>query len=117
MTKKPIFSITAKDCEWSYYNGTGKGGQHRNKKAVCVRCTHAPSGATGKSEDERHLHQNKRKAFRRMCETTVFQKWAKLESMRILGQLALIEEAVDKAMSENNIVTEVKDNEGRWVKV
>ena len=29
--RKPLFSVTAKDCNWDYYRGSGSGGQKKNK--------------------------------------------------------------------------------------
>lgn len=43
--RKPILSVTKKDCRWDYYVGSGKGGQKRNRTSNCVRCTHIDSGA------------------------------------------------------------------------
>ena len=51
MGKTLLFSVTAGDCKWDYYRGTGSGGQKKNKTSNCVRCTHTASGAVGKSED------------------------------------------------------------------
>lgn len=51
--KEILVRVTAKDCRWDYYRGTGKGGQKRNKTENCVRCTHIKSGAVGKSEEGR----------------------------------------------------------------
>ena len=50
-----LFSVTADDCEWDYYNGTGKGGQNRNKRATCVRVRHRASGAVGNCSNHREL--------------------------------------------------------------
>lgn len=113
--KQKIFSVTAKDCRWDYYNGTGKGGQNRNKCAKCVRCFHDPSGAMGKAEDERSLEQNKRLAFRRMAETEKFKKWCKIEASRLSGELAVIEEKIDQELKTGTVV-EAKDDQGKWVK-
>ena len=48
-----LFSVTAKDCRFDYYRGSGAGGQHRNKTESAVRCTHLASGAVGQAEDHR----------------------------------------------------------------
>lgn len=48
--REPIVTVTAADCRWDYYRGSGAGGQHRNKTSSAVRCTHEPSGAVGQSE-------------------------------------------------------------------
>ena len=56
MTKKLLFSVTAADCRFDYYRGSGKGGQKRNKTSSAVRCTHIASGAVGASDDTRSQH-------------------------------------------------------------
>lgn len=94
-----IFSITAKDCRWDYFCGSGKGGQKRNKTASKVRCTHIESGAVGTSDDTRSQHKNKRIAFQRMAESTKFKAWHKIETSRQLGSLKELEKRVDEMMN------------------
>ena len=67
--KKLLFSVTAKDCRWDYYRGSGKGGQKRNKTSSAVRCTHTASGAVGKAEDTDSQVKNKKLAFTRMAKS------------------------------------------------
>ncbi len=104
MAKKLLFSVTAKDCRWDYYKGSGAGGQKRNKTENCVRCTHRASGAVGKSEDGRSKHHNKMKAFERMANTNEFKAWHKIESMRRMGQLVQLEEEINRQMQMNTKV-------------
>lgn len=113
-TKEKLFSVTAADCRWDYYRGSGKGGQARNKTENCVRCTHIASGAVGKSEDGRSKDLNKRTAFERMCNTDIFQKWCHKEAMRKSGELALIDAKVESQMRE--AITEIKVD-GKWTEV
>jgi hypothetical protein len=108
-----LFSVTAKDCRWDYYRGSGPGGQHRNKTESAVRCTHIASGAVGQAEDDRSQHKNKPLAFGRMAKTQKFQSWARLEVCRLTGKLAEIEEYVDREM-RTNLKVEVQID-GRWV--
>lgn len=116
MSKKELlFSVTAKDCRWDYYRGSGAGGQHRNKTELAVRCTHLASGAMGQAEDHREQPRNKKLAFERMAKTKTFQEWARVEAARVTGKLAEIEEWVDHEM-KTNVRVEKKDEEGRWVK-
>jgi len=115
MNKEKLFSITASDCRWDYYKGTGAGGQKRNKTENCVRCTHIASGAVGKSEDGRSKDLNKRTAFERMAKTDVFQKWLKAEISRRTGELAIIEEKIDRSMVCDTVV-EVREENGKWQK-
>ena len=113
--KKPLFSVTKKDCRWDYYVGSGKGGQKRNKTANCVRCTHVDSGAVGKSEEGRSQSKNKRAAFIRMSETPKFKAWIRLEKAKKLGVEARIEKEMKKTMLPHNLRIETKDKNGRWV--
>jgi len=116
MGKDKLFTVRAKDCEWDYIRGSGKGGQHRNKTSSAVRCRHLPSGAVGYAEDTRSQSQNKRLAFKRMGESKEFIAWARLEGAKQLGVLSAIRERVDKETQNPNITrVEVKDEKGRWV--
>lgn len=107
-----LFSVTAKDCDWDYYRGTGKGGQKKNKTSNCARCHHKPSGAVGKSEKGRSREHNRREAFLHMIETKEFKIWHKLEVARRMGQLEDIEKKVDEEMKNIKIETREK---GRWI--
>lgn len=116
MSRELLFSVTAADMRWDYYNGSGNGGQNRNKRENCVRCTHEPSGAVGKSEDERSQAQNKQLAFRRCVESKKFRDWTKLEAARRQGVLEQVEQEVDRQMRQ--IRVEIKDPDlGKWKEV
>ena len=115
-SKKPIISVTKKDCTWDYYVGSGKGGQKRNKTFNCVRYTHEPSGAVGRSENGRSQFQNKKTAFRKMAESKEFKTWVKIETSRKLGIEAEIQRDVENSMRPSNLIVEVKDQKGKWVK-
>lgn len=114
MSKKLLLSVTAKDCRWDYYRGSGKGGQARNKTDNCARCTHILSGAVGKAEDGRSKDHNRKTAFERMAKTKEFQLWLKIEIAKKTGEIARLEAALEKAMQPHNIRTEVKSDEGLW---
>jgi len=115
MEREKMVSVTAADCRWDYYRGSGAGGQKRNKTSNCVRCTHEPSGAVGKAEDGRSQVHNKRMAFRRMAESEPFRRWLRLECARRVGELDQIEKRVDKSLS-NDVRTEVQVD-GKWTEV
>jgi protein subunit release factor B len=100
MSKEILFKITAKDCNWDYYRGSGKGGQKKNKTSSAVRCKHRSSKAIGQAQDTRSKKQNKRLAFRRMFESKEFQKWLKIE-------IAIVTD-------ERDFRVEVR-KDGRWV--
>jgi len=94
--------------------GSGAGGQKRNKTANCVRCTHAESGAVGKSEEGRSQVANKRKAFVRMSESPKFKSWIRIESAKRLGVEAEVEKQVGKDMHSKNLKVEMKDKNNKW---
>lgn len=116
MTKerKLLFSVTAKDCEWSYTKGTGAGGQKRNKTSSAVHCHHRPSGAHGYSEASRSQLDNKQDAFAKMANSVEFRRWNQLEAMKRMGQLEEIERQVAEDMRSWNLKYEVK-KDGVWV--
>ena len=116
MAKELLFSVTAKDCKFDFYSGTGNGGQARNKSLSAVRCTHIASGAVGKSEDERSQTQNKRLAFTRMANTEKFRKWHKIETARRLGKYVGLDKEVDNLMRDKYLKVEVK-KDGKWVDI
>lgn len=115
--RKPLFSVTAKDCRFDYYRGSGKGGQKRNKTSSAVRCTHIASGAVGQAEDTRSQPKNKSLAFKRMAESDKFKKWHRVEVARCTGRLQQAEEATDRAMAPRNLRLEGKDENDRWVEL
>ena len=114
MKRELLFSVTSKDCEWSYTRGTGNGGQKKNKTSSAVHCHHRPSGAHAYSEASRSQHDNKRDAFVKMTETKEFKTWHKLEINRRLGVEAEIERKVEQAMRQLKYEVKV---DGRWREV
>lgn len=112
--KQLLFSVTANDCDWSYTRGTGNGGQKKNKTSSAVHCSHRPSGAHGYSEASRSQLDNRRDAFRKMTESTEFQRWLKIETMRRNGEMAEIERRVEEDLRK--LKTEIRVD-GRWTEV
>lgn len=112
--KEPLFTITAKDCEWSYTRGSGNGGQKKNKTSSAVHCIHRPSGAHGYSEASRSQADNKKDAFQKMYESSEFQKWLNIEFMKRSGEMDEIERQVEKELTK--VKTEIKID-GKWTEV
>ena len=111
MSKKLLFSITAKDCELQTFTVSGPGGGGKDTSNTGVRWIHHPSGARGESRDERSQLANKRLAWERMGRSPKMKAW-------ILKQIIKwedIETQVDKAMEEVNLKVEVKNGNGKWV--
>ena len=109
-----VVSVTAADCRFDYYRGSGAGGQHRNKTDSACRCTHEPSGAVGTAQDTRSQHENRRLAFGRMARSERFQKWLKLEVARRTGAELAVKESVERAMQPKNLRVEGKTERGTW---
>jgi hypothetical protein len=93
--KTKMFSVTAADCRWDVFRGSGDGGQKKQKTSSGVRCVHEPSGAEGKATDSRMQSQNRKTAFERMVATPEFQGWLKLKIEAGLGNVE-IEETSEK---------------------
>lgn len=108
-----LFSVTAKDCRFDYFRGSGKGGQKRNKTSSGVRVTHIESGAVGVSDDTRSQHKNKAIAFQRMAESERFKKWHHIEVARHTGaEIAARDYAEREAKSKRTLVEIQVD--GKW---
>lgn len=60
--------VRKKDLQIEYYRGSGKGGQHRNKRDTACRITHNPTGLSATAEDSKSQSQNKRNAFKKLAE-------------------------------------------------
>lgn len=110
MERERILSVTLADCDVQTFRTGGPGGQKQNKTSSGVRVIHRDSGARGECREERSQHLNKRRAFRRMVETTTFQSWLKMQ----LGRDEHIRAEVERSMWPHNIKTEVREN-GSWV--
>jgi len=110
--KEKLFSVGKKDCVFKYYKGEGKGGQKKNKTENCCQVTHIGSGAQASSEDGRSKLHNQQKAFAKLLKTKKFKNFLMVEAARKTGELAKINEEIDKQMKK--IKVEVKED-GLWV--
>ena len=105
--KTKMFSVTAADCRWDVFRGSGNGGQKKQKTSSGVRCVHEASGAEGKATDHREQSVNRKTAFERMAATPEFQSWLKLKIDASLGNVE-IEEISEKG---NKIVRKLGQDE------
>lgn len=64
-------TVRKEDFEITTYRGSGAGGQHRNKTDSAVRLKHIPTGNVTQSEEHKKQGQNKKAAFKRMCEILI----------------------------------------------
>lgn len=116
MERELLFKITRDDFDEFHIRGSGPGGQHRNKTATGVRLVHRDSGAVGVATDDKSQNRNRIEAWKRLRQTPTFIKWFD-ERCRTAMQQPSLASLVDKAMAEDNIITEVKDDNGRWSEV
>lgn len=112
-SKSLAFSVTLKDCDMQTFRSGGPGGQNQNKRNTGVRIIHRASGARGESREYRTQLENKKAAFRRMAETTLFKVWVNRELWH-RGETP--EEKTEKDMSPNNLRIEGRVD-GNWVTI
>jgi protein subunit release factor A len=104
--KELLFSITKKDFQISYFNGTGNGGQNKNKTQNCVRLKHIETGIMSIGQDERSSIQNLKNAFTRLINKPEFKKWLRIKIAESLvdkkKENEEINEKVDRSLSDPN---------------
>ena len=116
MKKEKLFSITAKDLTLQTFRSGGKGGQHQNTTDSGVRWIHKPSGAVGESRSERSQYQNKRIALKRLVKSPKFRIWVNRMAIE-LSTGKTLDQRVDEAMDDKNLLTEVRGEDGKWEKI
>jgi protein subunit release factor B len=103
MPREKIITVTIKDCDVETFRVSGAGGQRKDKRDTGVRIKHRASGAMGQSTDQRTQAANKRKAFTRMANSDIFQRWIRLEHARAVGDL---DRRVEEMMRPENLTIE-----------
>ena len=111
--RERIHLVTKNDLDFSYFCGSGAGGQARNKVASGVQVLHRESGAIGRASDTRSQHDNKMAAFVRMTKTAKFKFWLARRLHEIRNEETL-EQTIAKECREENLRFEIKDAQGRW---
>lgn len=116
--RRPVLSVSVKDCVVQTFRAGGPGGQNQNKRDTGVRIIHEPSGARGECREERSQLENKKRAFHRMAQSPKFRLWLN----RTLGQEAVKEaerqREVDASLSPDKIKVEVRvrgSRGSRWI--
>lgn len=115
--RKLILSVTKKDFDITFFNGSGAGGQKRNRKKSCTRIRHRDSGAMATGQDSRDKQSNIRNAFLRCIETDTYKNWERKEVARRMVSHSSIEDSVEKQMKPSNIKVEIKDENGDWMEI
>lgn len=94
------------------FKGSGKGGQKRNKTMSCCRIIHPASGAVAECQEERSFYQNRKKAFKKLVDSDTFLCWHKLKCAQAMGQIANIEEEINREMRNIKVESLI---DGKWV--
>ena len=115
MKNKAKYSVTKKDLEVTWFSGKGGGGQHRNKHQNCCRIKHPETGVivTGQSHKERPANQ--KEAINNLANHPKFLAFCNLK-LREIEENITLEQKVDAMMAPDQILIEVKDHNGNWVK-
>lgn len=116
MEKILLFSVTKKDFKLEFFRCGGNGGQNQNKVSSGVRIRHLASGAVAECREEREQLQNKKKAFKKLVQTPVFQRWYKIQCAKALGIAIDVDKWVDQQMDPQNLKIEVRKDD-KWVEV
>lgn len=114
-SRKKINILNKNDLEISYFIGSGKGGQNKQKTSSGVQIIHKESKAIGRSSETRSQDQNKRTAFERMLETPKFKVWLSKKLFEI-REKQTIEEEIEKTLTVDKLKFEIKQN-GKWTEV
>ncbi len=122
MSKKELlFSLNKDDFKWEFFKSSGPGGQNKNKRDTACKCIHPPSGAIGVATEEREQRRNREKAFERCVKSDKFKVWHRMEvSKKMLGKNIEdeIREEIEKSFAiPSNLLVEVKDESGKWIKL
>jgi len=108
--KKPVFSVTKKDLDITYFSGHGAGGQHRNKHKNCVRIKHRDTGVIVTGQEQRSKDQNLQQAMKRLVANKKFNTWLRLQhSKALMGEVEWkrrIDKVVDQQMMDKNLKVE-----------
>jgi protein subunit release factor B len=110
---KPLFSINRDQFDLQFFRAGGKGGQKQNKTSSACRIVHKASGAVGECREERSQTQNRKIAFERLVASEIFQKWLKIQTAKATGEMARIEDEVERSLTPRNLHIECKVT-GKW---
>lgn len=108
-----LFSIKKNAFEMQTFRCGGNGGQHQNKTSSGVRFIHKESGARGESRDERSQAQNKKKAFKRLTESSTFKVWLQKKIYMRVEKENELQRVIDESMHPKNLRVECREN-GKW---
>jgi protein subunit release factor B len=114
--RERITILSVKDLDFSYFCGSGHGGQAKNKVHSGCQIIHRESGAIGRASDSRSLEQNKRSAFERLLKTPQMKFWLARRVHEIkMGES--IEEEISHETTSDKLKFEIKNTDGQWQEV
>lgn len=113
---KVSFRLTKEDFVFSWFSGSGGGGQNRNKHQNCLRLTHQASEVTGTGQTGRDRPHNQKIAFESITNSPKFKFWCE-QKLKELEDGASLEEKIDEEMKKSeNFECQIKDVNGIWIK-
>jgi protein subunit release factor A len=114
--RQRINLVSRKDLDISYFIGSGKGGQKKQKTASGVQIIHRESGAIGRCSETRSQDQNKREAFKKMTQHARFKFWLARRLYEIQQQETL-EETIERETQPEFLKLEIKNQNDQWIEV
>jgi len=105
MERQPVLTLTKKDFKIRWFSGSGAGGQHRNKSSNCCEITHIESGISQRCTSHKSREQNKKEAFKTLCEKSEFKLWL----AKATGTYVEVKRDMDVVRNYNYGRNEVKD--------
>lgn len=114
--KQKITIASRKDFDVSYFVGSGKGGQNKQKCHSGVNIIHRESGAVGRNSENRSQEQNKKAAFASLLKDPKWKFWFAKKIYEI-EQNETIEETIEKETAPEYLKFEIKNDDGKWVEV
>ena len=112
-TREKVKLVSKRDLDFSYFCGSGAGGQARNKVHSGCQIMHRESGAIGRASDSRSLEKNKHSAFKRLVESPKMKFWMAKKIYEV-RQGETLEKMVEDSMKNDNLKFEIKNATGQW---
>lgn len=114
-TRERIRLASKEDFDVSYFCGSGKGGQAKNKVASGVQIIHRETGALGRASDSRSQAENKKAAFKRLLATPKMKFWLNKKLFEVRERQTM-EESIEKDTTDDKLRFEVM-KDGKWTEV
>lgn len=113
MNNKPVFKVTKRDFELTWFSGTGSGGQHRNRHMNCCRIRHRDTGIIKTGQSHRDQQANRREALTALANDPRFKAYCSMK-LRELETGKTVEQQVDEMLHPSNLKIEI-EHDGKWI--